>query len=254
MLYIRISIIGVIIMALPRYMHQEENKLIFKDKGEIIYYIPEKFFDLNLAYLLGEYLETMGIFMYSYSKSPNSDKPEYYKHFKYPTMIRCNPAHIEKKTKLLLPGCKDVADYRLVHFLDGNELLSEIRVAQAVANVEKFVNLFKGGNMPTHIPYTELHEYWVDNAKLNGFNYNVTTQIIGIIISQCCRDSTDLSKPFRYAKTNDMLAYKALPMTKIPKYTSTYTAFTSEDPDEAIASSIINKGGGRSPLEDIMMN
>ena len=240
-------------MALPKYMKQEENKLIFKDKGEIIYYIPEKFFDLNISYLLGEYLETMGIFVYSYSKEQGG-KPEYYKPFKYPTMIRCNPSHIEKKSNLMLPLTKEPDDYRLVYFHDGNELLSEIKVAQAVNNVEKFVNLFKGGNLPKHIPYTEIYKYWTDNAKLNGFNYNVSTQIIGIIISQCCRDSTDLSKPFRYSSTKDMLDYKALPMTKIPKYTSTYTAFTSEDPDEAIAASITNKGTGTSPLESIMMN
>ena len=240
-------------MPLPPYIKPEGNKVFFRGKGEIIYYIPEKYFDLNIAYFSGEYLEIMGIFVYSYSTDVGKT-PSYYKHFKYPTMIRCIPSSIEKITNFIIPGSSSANDYRLAHMLPGTELLSDIEVAQSIDNVEKFVNLSKGGHLPSYIPYTEIHEYWIDNAKLNKFSYKVSNQILGIIISQICRDPEDLTKPFRYSKDKDMTAYKAININMIPKYTSAYTAFTSENPDEAIAAAITNKGSGKSPLEKIMMN
>jgi hypothetical protein len=51
-----------------------------------------------------------------------------------------------------------------------------------------------------------------------------------------------------------MLNYKAIPITKVPKYTSPYTAITSENPDEAIAAAITTSGTGQSPLEKVIMN
>ena len=51
-----------------------------------------------------------------------------------------------------------------------------------------------------------------------------------------------------------MTAYKAVPITQIPKYISAYTAVTSENADEAIASAIENKSHTESPLEKVMMN
>ena len=49
------------------------------------------------------------------------------------------------------------------------------------------------------------------------------------------RSEKDLSKPFRIANTYDMLAYKAISIDKVPKYTSAFTAITSDNADEAIA-------------------
>jgi hypothetical protein len=47
--------------------------------------------------------------------------------------------------------------------------------------------------------------------------------------------------------------YKAIPMTKIPKYISPYTAVTSENADEAVAAAMTLKSNTESPLEKVMM-
>ena len=92
------------------------------------------------------------------------------------------------------------------------------------------------------------------NAQINGVKYNLNYQMYGIPISEICRDPKDLSKPFRLSKETDSTAYKAIPITQIPKYVSPYTSITSENADEAIASAIISKNHTDSPLEKVMMN
>lgn len=237
---------------MPDYFKEIDGKVIYTGDGELIYYVPEKYFELNVASIIGEYVETMGVF--SYCNFTKAGKSEGVKAFKCPTMIKCMPASIDKVNNYSLEGSKEPKSYRLLHFTEGSELLCATYVPKDVSNVEKFVNLWIRGNLPDNIPYNEIHEYIMMNADLNGFNYKVSTQIIGLVISELCRDSKDLTKPFRLGAMKNMLDYKSIPINKVPKYTSPYTAITSENPDEAIAASIITTGAGQSPLEKVIIN
>ena len=84
-------------------------------------------------------------------------------------------------------------------------------------------------------------------------NYKVSAQVLGLVISEIYRYDKDLTKPFRIANTNDMYAYKAISIDKVPKYTSAFTAITSDNADEAIAAAMTTKGHADSPLEKIVM-
>lgn len=237
---------------MPSYIKELDEKVLFSGEGELIYYVPEKYFDLNIATIIGEYVEVMGVFSYCVFNAQG--KAGQIKPFKCPTMIKCRPSAITKEPKYHLIGTKEAKPYRLLHFKDGDELLCSKHIPKDVANVEKFNNLLIRANLPESIPYNELYEYVLMNAQLNGFSYKVSNQIIGIVLSELCRDPKDLSRPFRYTKMDDMNAYKAISILKVPKYTSPYTAITSENPDEAIAAAITTTGTGKSPLEKVMMN
>lgn len=233
------------------FFKRSGEKILFSGPGEIIYYIPEKYFDLSVANFIGETIELFGIFTYGlYGANSKQIKLD---RFKCPTVIQCRPSYINKDI-LQLIGSKEEQAYRLLHFKDGDELISNINVAKDTVNVEKFVKLLTGGNLPDNIPYNELHEYVIENAQLNGFKYKVSPQIIGVIISELCRDTKDLIKPFRLSNSDDMLNYKFVSIKNIPRYTSPYTAITSENADEAVAAALITKGNEESPLEKVMMN
>lgn len=233
------------------WMKQENNVLYFHGDGELIYYVPEKYFELNIASIIGEYVEVMG--MFAYALFDKTGKQILFKHFKCPTIFKCKPTKIEKINNFQLTGSKSQRSYRLLRFTDGFELMCSIAIPKTVDNVEKFVNLLIRGNLPDYIPYDEIQDYMIMNAQLNGFNYKVSNQVMGMVISELCRDSNDLSKPFRYTSMDDMTSYTMIPIMKVPKYTSPYTALTSENPDEAIASAITTTGTGSSPLEKVMM-
>ena len=237
---------------LPAYIKEEDNKLIFDGDGELIYYVPEKYFEINIASIIGEYVEVLGIFSYCVFDKDGKAGP--LKPFKCPTVFTCIPTSITKNAKYHLEGTKEPRAYRMLHFSKGSELMCSTKIPKNVANVEKFIKILTGGNLPDNIPYDHIYEYMIMNAEMNGFNYKVSNQIIGMVLSELYRDPKNLERPFRLSNMENMTAYKAINIKKVPKYTSVYTAITSENPDEAIAASIINTGKSESPLEKVMMN
>lgn len=227
------------------------DKVVFTGDGELIYYVPEKYFDIKAAETVGEKIFTMG--MFTYAVFDKNGKRILLKPFNAPTMIQCIPNSITKESNYLLEGTKEEKAYRLLHFKNGDELICSTKVPVDIAVLEKFVDIFKGGNLPENIPYNQVQDYVLKNAELCKFDYKVSAQVIGIVISEIYRYEKDLTKPFRIANTSDMLAYKAISIDKVPKYTSAFTAITSDNADEAIAAAMTTKGHGDSPLEKIVM-
>lgn len=233
------------------YIKKDNEKVIYNDTGEIIYYIPARYFDTNIATQIGEYVDTLGIFLYAVFSS--TGKKLKTSEFKVPTGFRCRPSYITKETNFQLEGTTEPLDYVLLHFSKGAELITNIHVQMGLDNIEKFFKLFIGGNLPDYIPYNEIQEYVLGNANLNKFSYKVSISEIGALISEIYRDPNNLSRPFRLSGMKDMKAYKAINIVKVPKYTSPYTGITSENADEAIAAAIINKNDIESPLEKVVM-
>ena len=227
------------------------DKVIFSGDGELIYYVPEKYFDIKAAETNGERIRTMG--MFTYAVFDKTGKRIVLKPFNAPTMIECIPNTVSKESNYLLEGTKESKAYRLLHFKNGDELICSTKVPVDIAVLEKFVDIFKGGNLPENIPYNQIQDYVLKNAELCKFDYKVSAQVLGMVISEIYRYEKDLSKPFRIANTDDMLAYKAISIDKVPKYTSAFTAITSDNADEAIAAAMTTKGKGDSPLEKIVM-
>lgn len=237
---------------MPNTFYKEENdKLIFNQDGELIYYIPESYFDINVAQSIGEIIESMGIF--SYALFDKNGKKIKLSRFKCPTLIQCKPTSISKESSLQLEDSKEAQAYRLLHFKKGSELLHNINIIKSVDTVELFIKMLISAKLPDNIPYNELYDYFIKNAELNGMKYNVCNQIIGVLISELYRDQDDIFKPFRLSDMNDMKNYKAISIKKVPKYTSSYTAITSENADDAIASAMVNMNKIESPLEKVMM-
>lgn len=233
------------------FLKQVKEKVLFNDDGELIYYVPEKYFESKSAIVVGEIVHTMGIF--TYAVFDKSGKQVTLKQFNYPTMITCRPSAIEKVKDYQLTGSKEPKAYRLLHFKKDDELICDVNTPKDFANLKIFLNLFLRANLPDNIPYNEVQNYVMENAVLNKFNYKVSAQTIGWLVSEIYRDQKDLSKPFRLSGSTDMTAYKAVTVDEVPKYTSPFTAITSDNADEAIAAAMTTKGTGESPLEKIMM-
>lgn len=236
----------------PGFLKREKEALLFDGDGELIFYIPETYFANKNAEVIGSVVEAIGVF--TYNVFDKNGKALGMKNFNYPTVIQCRPTSIEKVSDFKIKDNSESTAYRLLHFEKGAEVICSTRNPMSVTNVEKFVKLLLRSKLPETIPYNELHEYIAYNCEINGFNYNMTTQLYGVLISELCRDPKDLTKPFRLTDMKDMTGYKSISVLTIPKYISPFTAITSENADESIANAIINKTVQNSPLEKNMMN
>lgn len=228
-----------------------DNKVIYTGDGELIYFIPEKYFDVKAATIIGNKISLLGVF--NYAAYDSKGKEIAFNLFNAPTMIQCIPNKIEKETNYQLKGTNEPSDYRLLYFKNNDELICSTKVPVEFSTLEKFIDVFIRGNLPDSIPYNQIQDFIINNADLCKFDYNVSNQIIGIIISELYRDKNNLSKPFRLSNMDNMLDYKAISVTNVPKYTSPFTAITSDNADEALAAAMTISGNGKSPLEKIMM-
>lgn len=249
----------------PSFLSLDGESLVYnKDDGsELLYYIPEVFFDDStknpIARIDGEYVSCLGLFNWNIISSSSSLGK--FRLFNYPTMILCKPSDIDKVKGLALGDNIEPDNYRVLRFRYGDEAISQIYVPQLADNVDLFFKLAViSSKIPKTIPYDEGWKIFLENAALNGINYKLSAQLFGILWSELCRDPDDISNPFRLSKYiyKDMYAFKPISIKMSPKFVSPYTAIISEGFDEGIMAANImsDKPDSElldSPLEKIIM-
>ena len=207
------------------------------------------FFESKYAVIEGEYISLLGILQYNIFDDKGKSVTGF-KEFKFPSIFTTRPYDIEK-----IKGAKvgkEEMDVRVLKYAKGDQIIVSTRVPQLTSNIEAFFKLMNSGKQSKTIPYDEVQNYYLEAARINGLNYGVTTQLIGVVISELYRDKEDLSKPFRLSKNFDNKSYQPISIKEVPKYTSPYTAFMSENFDDAVVSSMINKNDTYTPLEKLL--
>ena len=240
-------------MEIPAFLRREGEALLFNGDGELIFYVPEEYFSPNskIASIIGERVSMMGICNYVLVDKSGKKGPVTAFHF--PTIMLCRPSTTEVVKNLQLTKTSDPIDYRLLHFKDGDEVITNVKVPKLIDNVEVFFSMFLiTGKIPTTIPYDKIHEYFKENANLNGFDYKITMQLFGIIISEICRNPKDTSQPFRFTSMDNMCGYKPISIKAIPNNISPYVSITSENFDESLMAAITTKEDKYSPLEKVL--
>lgn len=230
-------------MNVPKFLKLENESLVYNqdDGSELIYYVPEDFFDNTsktpIALIVGEYVSMIGICRWAIVDK--NGKVGEIKTLNLPTMMLCKPYKIDKIKDEKL-GKSDPDDYRILRFKKGDEVLSNIRIPQLQENAElMFKMLALNAKVPNNIPYDKLWELLPETAKLNGLKFKVNNQMYGMLIGAICRNPKNLAEPFRYTNMTDMNNYKTISIKLVPKYISPYTAITSENWDEGIRASIL---------------
>lgn len=239
-------------MKIPSFLKQEKESLLFNTNGELIFYVPEKYFDKKYAVMNGEYITILGIFNYALfddkGKSINGLKT-----FNLPTGFMTRPYDIESKKKLKLTKNSKEEDYKLLKYKKGDQVIVSTLVPKIIDNAENFFRMFIYGDLPNTINYLDLPMYFKRNLNLNDGDYGISMQLFGIIVAEQCRDLNDITKLFRYTDMKDMSAYQLIDIKQAPKFVSPYSAFTSENFDDSIVNAVLNKNTKySSPMEKLL--
>lgn len=234
---------------IPSFLKRDGDSLLFNQEGELIYYIPEMYFEKKYAYAVGVYINLIGVL--DYTIVDKNGKNNGLNPFRFPSVFLCKPSVTEKIKNVQLTQHSSPQDYRLLKFKKGDQVVVSTKVPEDVVNAEEFYKMFTSGKMPTTIKYDVLHEYFQENIRLNGGDYGINMQLFGMIIAESIRDPKDIKKLFRHTDMKDMTAYQGISIKQIPKYISPFTSATSENWDESIVNAIVNKNTKYSPMESL---
>lgn len=232
----------------------KDGSLIFtpKDK-ELVAYVPEKYFDRNIAEQSGEYINLIGVFDYTI-QDINTGKKEPLRPFNLPTIFSTKPYITEKVKQIQLTDYTPAMDYRVFRYRKDDVLMVSTDLPQFIGNVEKFNNLFFIlGFIINTIPYDKIYEYVINAMKVSGYSYGITNQVIGFVLSEVCRSKDDTNIPWRLAKKSDLHSYESMSLKNISKLISPYTALLSEDFDESILYAMMNENPKESSLEKVLV-
>lgn len=236
---------------LPSFLKRKGDSILFNGEGEFYFYIPEIFFEQELTFYSGDFISTLGVMTYAMKLS--NGKMTELRNFNYPTRFLTKPYKIEKLKEVKLIKETDPDDYRVLYYKKGDPIIVDVNVPEDIENCEDFLKMFIiNGRFPSTIPYDKLQDYIVDNYLYNGNKYRISLQMFGIVLSELCRSRKDISVPFRLSKDNNMKDYKCVSIKTIPKLISSYSAFTSENINEAIVYASLNDKKVQIPLERIV--
>jgi hypothetical protein len=237
----------------PPFLKRDGESLLFNnDEGEFVFFVPEIYFSRKDAIILGEYVNLFGVL--DYSITDKNGKYGKLKAFRYPTVFLSKPSSIEKVKDLKLTSAVDACDYRLLKYKKNDIIVVSVKTPQDVDNMEELYKLFViSGRLPRTVRYDQMHEYFIENATLNGAKYNLSLQLFGILVSEIARCKNDVSKPFRFSDMKDMTEYTAINIADVPKYVSPYEAITSQNWDDAVVFATLNDKESTSPMEKVLM-
>jgi hypothetical protein len=246
---------------IPSFTKRDGNALVYNGTGNLQYCIPENYFTSGYARVEGAFVRLLGSFMYRIN---TGNKPSNtFKTFSWATVFLCRPSSIDKVKETELVQGQGVADYRILTFEPGDQLVTNVFTPQNTDNVNEILSLHvKTGKIPNTIPYNELYNYIYEAINLNGGNFNIHSQIMGIIYSKICRDPDDIYKPFRMSKAidKDMRFYKCISVIEAARYISPFAALMSVNFDDAVVSSVVlsddvetgKRESVYSPLEQVL--
>lgn len=224
-------------MGLKNSFLKKVDKGIICDVFEMGIIIPKDYFELGIAEMIGEKLQTLGIF-YFYVKKTNSSPPK-----KYLLNI---PSPIKIQFTKVIDSKTEDKDSKIFIMTEGDTFMESETIVKNPNNVYKFATLFHSGNFPKttyEAIYTQYMQVQFDNKTLLG----VPSSTIEGIISEICRWNKDTSKPFRLglaknAKPND---FKMIGIRNLPRQLSTFSGITFEDINQSIASGIARTRTGK---------
>lgn len=235
----------------PGFLRKEGDTLLFNQEGELIFYIPETYFDRGDAIIEGEYVNLIGVF--DYAIFDKNGKNSGLKRFFFPTVFLSKPYTIDKQKRVKLTASQPITNYRLLRFKKDDAVVVSTKVPMNTANIESFYKIFLYGKLPNTIPIDKLQEYFTKNIELNGASYGVSLQMFGFVIGAMARDPNNLYKAFRNSKYTDPTAYRMISIMDLPKYISPSQSIGSQNWENAVVGAIMTPSDINSPLEKLLM-
>jgi len=244
-------------------------KTLVRDKDQVLFdgqvldiYLPKKNFDRGISSYNGKFINTIGVFIFDIKTDTIAKKKGFGSFYtiKYP-----NPMQFSYSDQFTYKGTLDNGkvgsnEYNVFRLTKGDIFMNTTTVEQSSDAVIKFVNALHAGQIPESIPYRELIKLYLNAIDINHVNLKNPSVVFEMIISEICRDKSDLKKSFRESirgkKDYNEFGYKSIDLKQLPSLNSTFAALSFQDFDRAVISGINMNNEGKkekvSPIEKII--
>lgn len=215
-------------------------------------YIPRYFFDDEIAEIIGEYCETVGLFWFKV------DGKMY--ECSFPVKMAFSYSETYSKKGFKLDPKIPAIDFDVFKLKNGDVFMNDVKVEQNVGNISFFINkLIEGAKLPPYYSYNDVANIFFQALVATGINGKLGVPALSyeFLLSELYRDKNNMHDEFRFAYNgknyND---FKMVRLVKVPELLSSYTSITGEDINTQLLNSVIrsreNKKQKYSPLEKLI--
>lgn len=238
---------------LKEFLRKENDVLIHT--GELLeIYIPETFFENNIAQFSGSEIQTIGLL---YVKEYKGDKLLFTEIMNLPSWITLFPSSI-KTMDVNLTGNDTNTKYRVISFYKNSPVMPSY-MTQNSDYVQSFVDMVLMGRID-NVPYSKLLNVWLKNLSINNIKLGVPASSLEIILSEIYTPMDNPDITYADAKNKNPkigeLEYRTRNIRDICSRSSTFAALTFEDFDTMVAASLNrnkeDKEQRTSPLEKVI--
>jgi len=227
---------------IDNFNFQEKDDQVIFTGAYMEVYVPRFYFDNGISVLIGDKIETLGIFNFKvFSSEEKKNKAELHT-FKFPSFILTEPTSTNYQEIQDLIEESDDKSFAVLKYYKNDIFIDNINVTKKSEYTQLFINLLHSGKLPNTIPYDEILGLEMESTNFNGVNLNVPATVMELIISEIYRDKKDLTKPFRFKAGKSgkvsMYDYKPINIKQISTFNSTFTGVTFEDIDYNLTASV----------------
>lgn len=221
-------------------------------------YIPEYYFNTNIARMVGDHFAVLGIFNIRTFKDVDGKQPLQLRTVNLPVHIVTYPTGGYEKKKLDLVGKGEEMYYVLKYY--NTDIFCQTAIPQSVVVFKDFLKILTAGKLPKSFSYDDIITLWDRNFELNGIKFDIPDVIKELVISEIYRDPAKPEYRFGYlVGKNPSISrydYTTANTKEITKYNSSFAAITFENMDESIVSAVTTTRTERkeqtSPMEQLL--
>jgi len=231
---------------------------VFVNAHHIDIRLPKDYFTLGIARMVGDTLETLGIFRFRVRMTEKGQEKRYILNLPSPITILPQEVFTDKEDGAEAEDAEGVPEQvKVFRMFKGDVFVESESIIRSPKNVEAFANLLHTGHLPKTTYEAVYHQYMqvqLDNKTPLG----VPSSTIEGIIAEICRWKRNSGEPFRIglakgAKDTDFVMSS---LKNMPRLLSTFTGVSFEDIGKSLASGIARKREGRpnreTPMERVM--
>lgn len=229
------------------------HQLTFTGKKMEIY-LPISYLNSEpaLANVVGEYIETIGLFLFKV------DDKTY--EIQLPIRFMFGYSERQKWSGKLLPELTST-DYDVFILHEGDIFCYDINHRENLQDIMFFMNtLIEGGKLPNNISYDDILSILLQAMDVTkAGNMGLSSVSYELLLSELYRSKNNINTPYRHYINkfpNKPYEYKMIKLTKIPETSSNFLSLIGEDINHQIVAAIYNTRTGRedkvSPAEKLL--